>query len=166
MSSQSLQLLEVAAWGAVGGLLAGIYPLIGERGIPRSERVDKDRFWFLVSFILLPIVGIGFAFLARSKCGQSVRAVWGPSLSLAQLRQPHGSTPANPLLAEPPLPHPVHRTPGHGHRRHDPPLPRSGPERAGVRPGGWVSDQPGTAPAFAVFLSHHGRNRGRNQGRS
>ena len=70
MSSASLQILEVATWGAAGGLLAGLYPLIGERGLPRSERVAKDRLWFLVSFLLLPVVGLGFAFLARSKCGQ------------------------------------------------------------------------------------------------
>lgn len=62
--------VESLAWGAGGGLLAGLFPLIEERRIPRSERVLKDGLWFFVSLLLLPSVGAFIAFLAHDKCIQ------------------------------------------------------------------------------------------------
>ena len=70
MASDLLAISQSTAWGAGGGLLAGIFPLIEERRIPQSERVTKDRLRFFVSLVLLPSVGVFIAVLDRSKCSE------------------------------------------------------------------------------------------------
>jgi len=69
--------------------------------------------------------------------------VWNPgrlpsSLTLARLRQPHGSVPQQSAAGGIALPDAIHRAHGHRHRRHDPPLPGCGPARAQVRDERWL----------------------------
>jgi hypothetical protein len=59
-----------AGWGFAGGLFSALAPLIQERRLPRSERVDKDLFWFFVSLVLLPALGAFAATLAFSRCNE------------------------------------------------------------------------------------------------
>jgi flagellar biosynthesis protein FliR len=70
VASEPLAISQSTAWGAGGGILAGIFPLIEERRIPQSERVTKDRLRFFVSLVLLPSVGVFIAVLDRSKCSE------------------------------------------------------------------------------------------------
>jgi hypothetical protein len=70
VASEPLAISQSTAWGAGGGLLAGLFPLIEERRIPQSERVTKDRLRFFVSLVLLPSVGVFIAVLDRSKCSE------------------------------------------------------------------------------------------------
>jgi hypothetical protein len=59
---------DVAFWGFVGNLLAGLYPLYQDTKIQPSERVDKDRLWFCMNLGFLPLGGLVFAVLARTQC--------------------------------------------------------------------------------------------------
>lgn len=70
MAADFLHVAQNAGWGAGGGVLAGLFPLIGERRIPQSERAIKDALWFVVTFILLPAIGAFFAVLAHSQCSE------------------------------------------------------------------------------------------------
>ena len=56
-----------------------------------------------------------------------------PPLTLEGLREAHRSVPGNPLLAESLYLNRVHRTHGHGHPGHDPPLRRSRPAGTRIR---------------------------------
>lgn len=68
MANEFVHIFQNAGWGAGGGLLAGLYPLIGERRVPQSDRTIKDALWFRVTFILLPLVGAFIAVLAHLQC--------------------------------------------------------------------------------------------------
>ena len=81
-----------------------------------------------------------------------------PSLSLAQLRQPHGSIPANPLLAEPLyLTQYIERL-GTGTGDMIRRCREAGLSEPIFALGGWLPHLPGSPPPSAFFLSHYGRN--------
>lgn len=65
---EATPVLVVAFWGLVGGLVAGLYPLYQDTKILPSERVDKDRLWFCMNLLFLPLGGSLFAVLARTQC--------------------------------------------------------------------------------------------------
>ena len=62
--------VAVAAWGSAGGVLAGVYQLIQVSKVPISQRVDKGALFYVINFIVLPIIGSFIAFLARTKCAE------------------------------------------------------------------------------------------------
>ena len=59
---------DVAVWGSVGGFCAGLYPLYQDTRIPPNERVDKDRLWYIMNLVALPVGGCVFSILARTQC--------------------------------------------------------------------------------------------------
>ena len=65
-----LTIVTIAAWGFAGGILAGIYPFILASKVPKSERVDKGALYYIINFIVLPLVGAFIACLARTKCAE------------------------------------------------------------------------------------------------
>ncbi len=50
-------IVTVAAWGFAGGTLAGVYPLIQASKAPKSQRVDKGGLFYIINFVVLPIIG-------------------------------------------------------------------------------------------------------------
>ena len=78
MASDLLAISQSTAWGAGGGLLAGIFSFIEERRIPQSEHVTKDRLWLFGSLViclfgslvLLPSVAAFIAVLDHGKCSE------------------------------------------------------------------------------------------------
>ena len=63
-------IVAVAAWGFAGGILAGIYPLIQASKVPKSQRVDKGRLFYIINFAALPIIGAFIACLAQTQCAE------------------------------------------------------------------------------------------------
>lgn len=66
--SELPQVFAIAGWGFGGGFLAGLYPLVQASRIPEDERVGKDKFWYIINLIILPLMGAFVALLARTKC--------------------------------------------------------------------------------------------------
>ncbi len=60
--------VAVAAWGFAGGILAGVYPLMQASKIPKSQRVDKGRLFYIINFGALPLIDAFIACLARTQC--------------------------------------------------------------------------------------------------
>jgi hypothetical protein len=62
--------VEVAAWGFAGGALAGLYPFIQASKVPKSQRVDKGRLFYIINFVGLPVIGAFIACLAKTQCSE------------------------------------------------------------------------------------------------
>ena len=63
-------IVTVVALGFAGGTLAGVYPLIQASKVPKSQRVDKGRLFYVVNFVFLPVIVAFIAWLARTKCAE------------------------------------------------------------------------------------------------
>lgn len=63
-------IVAVGAWGFAGGALAGVYPLIQDSKVPKNQRVDKGKFFYVINFFVLPIIGVFVACLARTQCAE------------------------------------------------------------------------------------------------
>jgi len=70
MEADFFHIAQNAAWGAGGGILAGMFPLLGERRVPQAERAIKDLLWFFVTILVLPAIGAFFAVLAHNQCSE------------------------------------------------------------------------------------------------
>jgi len=60
----------VDAFGFAGGVLAVVYQLLQVSKVPKSQRVDKGTYFYVINFIFLPIIGSFIAYLARTKCAE------------------------------------------------------------------------------------------------
>ena len=60
-------IVTVVALGFAGGTPAGVYPLIQASKVPKSQRVDKGRLFYVVNFVFLPVIGAFISWLARTK---------------------------------------------------------------------------------------------------
>ncbi|MFN9621247.1 MAG: hypothetical protein ACK587_00185 [Cyanobacteriota bacterium] len=63
-------IVAVAAWGFAGGALAGLYPIIQASKVPKSQRVDKGGLFYIINFVVLPVIGAFIACLAKTQCAE------------------------------------------------------------------------------------------------
>ena len=63
-------IVEIATCGFAGGTLAGIYPFIQASKVPKSQRVDKGRLFYIINFVALPVIGAFIACLAQTQCAE------------------------------------------------------------------------------------------------
>ncbi len=50
--------------------MAGLYPFIQASKVPKSQRVDKGVLFFIINFVVLPVIGSFMACLAKTQCAE------------------------------------------------------------------------------------------------